>query len=95
MVIEILVCKVKKEKVDEFLKIERKRKKAMKVAKGCFGRFILKHPSVDNIFLICTKWRDKRTALNYCGKRLRRVRFQNFVERFLEGIEIVFYESVK
>jgi len=91
--IEILDCYVKQASVEEFLRIEKERIAKMAYVSGCMGRIVLKKLSNPNSFFVCTKWNDRNRAIEYCGERLSRERFKNFVQQYLEGIKISFLEE--
>jgi hypothetical protein len=91
--IEVLVYKVKPEKVDDFIAINKVRYAVLKELPGCQGVLLIKLPFVENVYIRMVIWESREVAIKYCGEFLRE-NTEDFAILFLDEIDLSDMTSV-
>jgi heme-degrading monooxygenase HmoA len=92
--IEVLVYKVKPEKVDDFIAINKVRYAVLKELPGCQGVLLIKLPFVENAYIRMVIWESREVVIKYCDKRLQRERYLEFLRENTEDFAILFLDEI-
>jgi heme-degrading monooxygenase HmoA len=85
--VEVLVYRVKQGKIDDFVAINKVRYQVMKEVPGCRDVLLIRLPFGENVYARMVIWESKDTAMRYCGERLQRDRFLNFLRDNVEDMD--------
>jgi antibiotic biosynthesis monooxygenase (ABM) superfamily enzyme len=92
--VEVLVYRVKQGKVDDLVAINKVRYEVMKKVPGCRHVLLIRLPFGDNVYARIVIWESKDTAMRYCGERLQRDRFLDFLKDNVEDMAILFLDEI-
>lgn len=93
--VEIIRLRIKAEREEEFLAIEKVRFSEMRRRDTDLERRMFRLPFSTRTFVICTSWQSFEQAMTYSGERFQRERFQRFLRENVEDISIHFVEEIE
>jgi hypothetical protein len=88
------MCKVYPSRIDDFISVNEVRYQVMKNTEGCLNVFMIKLPFFENVFVRCIVWSSKEKALRYCGGRLQRERYLDFLKEYVQDLAIFFIDEI-